>query len=180
MPEHKEEKIEGKIQYKGKVIDLALDTVRLENGRTATREVVIHHGGACVLAFNEKDEIALVRQFRYAAGRELLELPAGKLEAGENPLQAIEREIVEEIGYQALDMKPFGQIIPTCAYCTEIIYIHRAEQLLKAEQKLDADEFLDVLWLPFAKALEMVLAGEITDAKTCYAILKETALRGRE
>lgn len=177
MAVHIEEKVSGKTLFRGNVIDLNLDKVRLENGKIVDREIVVHSGGACVLALNEKDEIALVRQFRYAAGKELIEIPAGKLEAGEDPMEAAAREIIEESGYAALDLEPFGQIFPTCAYCTEIIYVYRAKKLEKTIQNLDEDEFLDAFWLPFEGALEMVFNGEIEDSKTCYAILKEAARR---
>jgi ADP-ribose pyrophosphatase len=165
-------KIHSQSIYNGKILNIRKDTVRLPDGSTALREVVEHNGGACVLALNEKNEIFMVRQFRYGAGKPLWELPAGKLEKDENPALCAARELEEEIGYRAEKIIPFGILHPTPAYCQEIIHIYRAEGLIKSKQKLDDGEFLEVAAIPFEKALEMVYTGEITDAKTVIAILR--------
>lgn len=175
--QHNEQQLDSKTIFEGRVIRLTLDTVRLENGNTATREVVHHGGGAGILALNQAGEVAMVRQFRYALGRELLEIPAGKVENGEDPMHTAMRELEEEIGCTAERLEPFGEVIPTCGYCTEIIWLFRAVGLRPSHQHLDADEFLSVEWLPFEAALALAQSGEIADSKTAVALLKADVLR---
>lgn len=170
--QHFEEKISSIEIYKGSVFTVTKDTVTLENGTTAIREVVHHSGGAGVVVINDKDEVALVRQFRYGVGKEMLEIPAGKVEKGEYPMETAKREIEEEIGYSADSMQAYGSVAPTCAYCSEIIHIFLAKGLKKSVQKLDQDEFLTVEWIPFQTAIEMILVGEIIDSKTVSALLR--------
>lgn len=174
---HYEKQLSSQTVFDGRVIRVTLDRVELENGRTSTREVVHHHGGAAILALNEKDEIYLVRQYRYALQRELIELPAGKLEKGEDPFCAAKRELGEETGFAAADYVDLGYIIPTCGYDSELIYLYGAKNLTPVGQHLDADEFLSVFTMPFDEAVEKVLSGEITDGKTVAGILKVKALR---
>lgn len=173
---HFEEKISSEPIFEGRVISLTRDVILLENGKESTREVVHHNGGASVIALNEKNEIYLVRQYRYAVGAELIELPAGKLEKGEDPFSAAQRELAEEAGVVAADYCDLGYIIPTCGYCTEKIYLYAAKNLTAVHQNLDEDEFLSVFTLPLAEAAEKVLSGEITDSKTAVGILKLKAL----
>lgn len=162
--------------YEGKIVNLRKDEVILENGDTAFREVVEHPGGVAVLAVDETGEAFFVEQYRYAAGQTLLELPAGKLEPGEDPMQAAARELEEECGVAAKSLTPLAKMIPTCAFCTEVIHIFLATGLIKTKQNLDADEFLTVKKMPVEKARELVLHGEIPDAKTQLGVLKYTAL----
>lgn len=176
MPQHKEEQLSSELIFEGKVICVTRDEILLENNKTAIREVVHHNGGAAVVAINAQGEVALVRQFRYAAGAELIEIPAGKIDPGENPRQTAIRELAEEAGCTADIFTDFGSIIPTCAYCTEVIYLYLAKGLHPVAQKLDDDEFLDVFWLPLQEAVDMVLRGEITDSKTVAALLKAKVL----
>ena len=177
MHKYYEEKLGSKTIFDGKVISISLDEARLQNGKTARREVVHHPGGCGVLALNEGGEIAMVRQFRYAAGREMLEIPAGKLEPGENPAHTARRELQEEAGLLADHLEPFGQVLPTCAYCTEIIYLYLATGLHPCAQQLDEDEFLELFWLDLNEAVQLVLSGEIDDAKTVSAVLRAHILR---
>lgn len=174
---HFEQTLSSQTLFEGRVIRVTLDQVRLENGRTSTREVVHHHGGAGIIALNEKDEIYLVRQYRYALDQELIEIPAGKLEPGEDPAQAARRELSEEAGLCAASWTDLGPFIPTCGYCSEVIYLYVARGLSPVGQHLDEDEFLSLFCLPLKQAYEMVLAGEITDGKTVAAVLKVCALR---
>ena len=176
MP-HTETTLTSKEIFNGHVIRVTYDTVRLENGDTSFREVVHHHGGACVLAVTPQDEIYLVKQFRYAMGEEIWELPAGKLEAGEDPFEAAKRELAEECGVLAARYTPLGVVYPTVGYDSEKIYIWAAEDLSTTGQHLDPDEFLDVIKVPFAKAVEMVLDGTIKDSKSIAGILKYALLR---
>ncbi len=175
MP-HFEKQLSSETLFEGRVITVTLDTVELENGRTSKREVVHHHGGAGIAALNEAGEIYLVRQYRYALDRELIEIPAGKLEADEDPFAAAKRELGEEAGLTARTYRDLGYIIPTCGYCSEIIYLYAAKDLAPVDQHLDPDEFLSVFTMPLDEAVGRVLSGEITDSKTVAAILKLKAL----
>ena len=161
MP-HTETKLESKEIFDGHVIHVTLDTVRLEDGRTSLREVVHHHGGACVLPIDDEGCIYLVRQFRYALGEEIWELPAGKLEPGEDPFESAKRELSEECGLSADNYTDLGVVYPTVGYDSEKIYLWAATGLHKGGQHLDAGEFLDVVRMPFAEALQKVLHGEIS------------------
>lgn len=174
---HFERQLSSETIFTGRVISVTRDTVELENGNTGVREVVHHHGGAGVAALNGQGEIYLVRQYRYALDRELIEIPAGKLEPGEDPFETAKRELGEEAGLTAAAYRDLGYIIPTCGYCSEIIYLYAAKELSPVSQHLDADEFLSVFTLPLEEAARLVLSGEITDSKTVAAILKVKALR---
>lgn len=179
MP-HTETTLDSKEIFAGKVIRVTLDTALLENGKTSMREVVHHHGGACVLAVTDDEEIYMVRQYRYAMAEELWELPAGKLEAGEDPFEAAKRELGEECGVTADEFTSLGVFYPTVGYDTEKIYTWIARGLHPVAQHLDEDEFLDVVKVPFAKAYEMVMDNTIRDGKTISGILKYAMLRQHE
>lgn len=178
MP-HTEAMLESKEIFNGRVIRVTLDKVQLEDGTTSTREVVHHHGGACVLPVDANGNVTMVRQFRYALGEELWELPAGKLEAGEDPFEAAKRELSEECGLTADTYTELGVVYPTVGYDSEKIYLWAAEGLHTVGQHLDAGEFLDVVKMPFAQALGLVMDGTIKDSKTQIALLKYAQLRGK-
>ena len=171
--------LESKEIFNGRVIRVTLDKVQLEDGTTSTREVVHHHGGACVLPVDADGNVTMVRQFRYALGEELWELPAGKLEAGEDPFEAAKRELSEECGLTADTYTELGVVYPTVGYDSERIYLWAAEGLHTVGQHLDAGEFLDVVKMPFAQALGLVMDGTIKDSKTQIALLKYAQLRGK-
>lgn len=177
MPNHFETTIKSDEVYNGRIITVTNDTVLLENGKTATRDVVHHNGGASVAALDECGNIVLVSQYRHPFGCEITEIPAGKLEFGEDPFEAAKRELAEETGFVAADYIDLGYIIPTCGYCSEKIYIYGAKNLTKTEINLDEDEFVTVFKLPLEKAFDLVMNGEITDSKTVAAILKLHYLR---
>ena len=175
--EHTEKTLSVQEIFSGHVVSLTLDKVELENGRSAMREVVHHRGGACIAALTEKDELYLVRQYRYALGQELWELPAGKLEEGEDPFEAAKRELEEECGLKAdqyIDLHPF---YPTVGYCSEVIYTWLARGLHPVPMHLDEDEFLTPTKMPLEEVCRMVLEGEIRDGKTVAAVLKIKALK---
>ena len=174
---HSETQLDSRTLFEGRVFTVTLDRVRLENGAESTREVVHHHGGACIAALTDNDEIYLVRQYRYALGQELWELPAGKLEKGEDPFEAAKRELAEECGLVAQHYTDLGDFYPTVGYCTEIIYTWLATGLTPCPMHLDEDEFLTPEKVPFDEAVAMVLDGRIKDGKTVAAILKIDALR---
>ena len=171
-----ERKIDGRGIFSGRVFDITLDKIKLPNGKDATREKIHHRGGVGVLAVLEDGTVPLVRQFRYGAGKETIEIPAGKLEAGEDPESCGRRELIEECGLEAAELVPLGSILPTPAYCSEKIYLFLARGLTKTEWHLDEDEFLEVVYMPFEKAVEMAVSGEIDDAKTTAALLRRWAL----
>ena len=170
---HYEKTLTSEVLFEGRVITLTKDTALLENGKTAEREVVHHHGGACILPYFEDGTICMVRQFRYAMQQELWELPAGKLEKGEDPFEAAKGE---ECGLTADNYISLGQFFPTVGYDTEVIYTWVATGLHKTQMHLDADEFLTPDRVPLDKAYEMVMSGEIRDGKTIAGILKLKAL----
>lgn len=179
MAVHFEKTIDSKLIYTGHVITVTQDTALLENGETALRDVVHHHGGACILPYFEDGTICMVRQFRYAMQQELWELPAGKLEAGEDPFEAAKRELTEECGVTADEYIPLGCIYPTVGYDSEKIHIWIARGLHATRQHLDEDEFLDVHKLPFDQVLQMVLDNTIRDSKTVAAVLRYALMRGQ-
>lgn len=166
--------------YKGKIINLRKDTALLPDGNTALREVVEHPGGVCVAAITEKNEILMVRQFRYPYMENVLEIPAGKRDKGnESPLECGKRELKEETGAVAEKFINLGQLYPTPGYCGEIIWLYAATGITFGQAQPDSDEFLSVEKIPFEKAVNMVLEGEIKDAKTQTAILKIKLLKDK-
>ncbi len=173
---HNETTLASETIFTGRIIRVTKDTVRLENGSTSTREVVHHNGGACVAALTETGEVYLVRQFRYPYGKELVELPAGKLEPGEDPRVAALRELEEEVGVQADEMISLGEFYPSCGYCNEIIYLYAAKGLQKTRQHLDEDEFVTVQTAPLQSVVQQALSGELQDGKTIAAVLRLAAL----
>lgn len=179
METHFEKTLESHVVYQGRVITVTRDTALLEDGTTALRDVVHHHGGACILPYYEDGTICMVRQFRYAMQQELWELPAGKLEAGEDPFEAAKRELEEECGVTADEYIPLGCIYPTVGYDSEKIHIWIARGLHATRQHLDEDEFLDVHKLPFDQVLQMVLDNTIRDSKTVAAVLRYALMRGQ-
>ncbi len=173
---HFEKTIGSKEIFQGKVIHVMHDEVELENGDKAMREVVAHPGGVCVAALTENDELLFVRQFRYPYREVLLELPAGKLEKGQNPLENGKRELLEETGAIGKQYMTLGKLYPSPGYCGEIIHLYLCRIDRFESQCLDEDEFLDVERIPLQKAVEMVLNGELPDAKTQTAVLKTALL----
>ncbi|HIZ55284.1 MAG TPA: NUDIX hydrolase [Firmicutes bacterium] len=170
--QHFEKKISSEQFYKGRIISMYRDQVELENGKHTYREYVTHPGGVCIAALTEDQCIYMVRQFRYPYGEMVLELPAGKREPGEDPLVCGKRELTEETGMQAAEYISLGELYPSPGYTDEVIYMYLAVKLEQAVQRLDEDEFLDVEKIPLDQAVQMILRGEIKDAKTQAAILK--------
>lgn len=171
-----EKQLSREMKFDGRVVKLYVDQVELDNGTRTFREVIEHPGGVCVLPIDENGDVYMVRQFRYPFMKALYELPAGKLEFGENHRECGIRELKEETGATADSFEYLGCIYPTVAYDTEIIHMYLARGLHFGEQHLDEGEFLDVVKLPFEKVVEMALNGELPDAKTQAAVLKTKIL----
>lgn len=163
-----------------RVFDYERRQVLLEDGSTATREIILHRGGVAVAAVDADDCLLMVRQYRTGAGQELLELPAGKLESGEDPRRCGMRELEEECGYRTDSLTLLAEMYPTPAYSSELIRIYRAGPLTPGQMHLDDDEFITPERIPFDKAVELVLSGKITDAKSQIGILQLNALRRAE
>lgn len=157
--------------YNGKIIHVVCDDVVLDDGSTSKREVVYHNGGACIALKDKDDKFFMVKQFRYALGKEMLEFCAGKIEKGEEPDAAILREVQEELGYTAINVKKFGYIIPTCGYCSEKIYLYYGEVGEKVGQHLDKDERIDLFKYSIDEIKEMIKDGTIDDGKTIALVM---------
>lgn len=164
--------------FDGKILHIRRDAVLLPNGRQAFREVADHPGGVCVLALDSQGQALLVSQFRYPYGEVLRELPAGKLEPGEDPHEAARRELREETGAVSGEFRSLGELYPSPGYCGEIIRMYLARDLRFEEAAPDEDEFLNVERVPFPLLVEQVLSGAVKDAKTIAAVLKAKLLLG--
>ncbi|MBQ9845597.1 MAG: NUDIX hydrolase [Oscillospiraceae bacterium] len=158
--------------YSGRVFSVGLRDVVLENGETSKREIVYHNGGAGILPVDSDGNVYLVRQFRCAFDKEILEIPAGKLEKGEDPFFAAVRELEEETGFKSDSVISLGEYWPTVGYCTERVYLYVAKMLTKGETHFDSDEFISLVKMPYEEAYEKCMNGEICDGKTLLAILK--------
>lgn len=176
---HFEKEVSSKQIFQGRVIDVRLHEVELEDGRIAKREVVHHHGGVCVVAVDDDGMLYLVRQYRFSVQTELLELPAGKLEQGEDPYDAGMRELEEEIGFRTDSMTLLTRTMPTVGYCSEVISIYLAGKLTPTHQHLDDGEFLDIIRMPFAEAVEKAKLGQFPDGKTNLGILLAAERRAK-
>ena len=162
--------------YRGRIIRVREDTVLLPNGKEGRREVVEHPGGVGILAL-DGDDVLLVRQYRYAFSRVLTEIPAGKREPGEEPSVTARRELKEEIGAEAEKWTELGALIASPGCYGEVLYLYMAQELTFGDTHPDEDEFLDVVRMPFDRAVELCMTGELTDAKTVAAVLKGKLLR---
>jgi ADP-ribose pyrophosphatase len=170
--EHFEKQITSEIKYSGRIVTVRNDTAELINGHIVKREVVEHSGGVAVVPVDEDGLVIAVRQFRYPFMQELLEIPAGKLEAGEEPAACAKRELSEETGYKASELVCLGKIYPSPGYCTETLFLFLALGLVPGEAHPDADELLSIEKLPLGSFSEKIMSGEICDAKTVAGILK--------
>ena len=173
------EMLESREVYRGRILRVREDKVLLPNGKTGTREVVEHPGGVGILALDDEDRVVLVRQYRYAFSRVLTEIPAGKREKGEEPFVTARRELKEEIGAEADQWTDMGALIASPGCYGETLYLFMARGLRFGETHPDEDEFLDVTYLPFDRAVAQCMDGTLTDAKTVAAILKAKILLGR-
>lgn len=175
-----EQRIDRDDKYHGIIVDVHLDHVRLDDGSIARREVVEHPGGVTILPVDEDGNCYMVRQFRYPAGRMMLEAPAGKLEYGEDHRDCAVRELSEETGFTADELIYLGGFYTSPGFSSELLHIYLALGLHAGKSHLDEGEFLNVEKLPLRQLIRMVMANEIEDAKTMIAVLKaEKVLKER-
>lgn len=180
MSDYEEKVLASERVYEGRIINLRVDSVQLPDGKTGTREVVEYTGAVAIVPLNDQGEIFLVRQYRYAVGKTLLEIPAGKLEPGEDPETSAGRELLEETGYKASKLTRLISFFSTPGFTTEKLHLFLANGLSLKQQNLDHDEFIDVVKVSFERALEMIWTGEICDAKSVAGILAVQSLKKRE
>ena len=171
MSKLKEQKISGAVAYAGNFLQVQKDLVRLPDGSRGEREYIRHPGAVLIVPLFPDGRVLLERQYRYPQGREFIEVPAGKRDAGEEPLATAKRELLEETGYVASDWKHIGVFHTAIAYSDEGIEMFIAKGLEKREAKLDAGEFLEIFDVKFEEAIEMIRDSRITDAKTVAALL---------
>lgn len=164
--------------FEGRVVNLRVDRVRLPDGRETEREVVEHRGAAVIVPLTDHDEVLMVRQFRYAVGEGLLEIPAGTLEPGEAPLACAVRELAEEVGAQAARWEPLAAFYPAPGVMTEVMHLFLATGLTEGPADSTPDEDLIVERVPLGQAVDMVRRGEIRDAKSLAGILFVARRRG--
>ena len=174
--DYTETMLESREIYSGRIIRVHVDEVELSDGTRSRREIVDHHGGVAVLPVDAEGYAYCVRQYRYAYGKSLLEAPAGKLEPGEDPAEAAVRELSEETGFTAGRLIPLGSYYTSPGYSTEVLHLYLAADLTQGRAHLDAGEFLDVEPHPLAELLEMVMAGQLPDAKTAVAVMQASML----
>ena len=166
--------------FDGVILHVFKDTVKLPNGKSATREVIRHIGAVGVIPITDDGKVIIEKQFRYPLNRIVTEIPAGKLDSfTEDRLSAAKRELEEETGYTAAEWIPLGDYIPTCAYCDERITLYLAKGLQLGQRHLDEDEFLNFEAVPLEELVEQVMNGTITDGKTQVAILKAARYLGK-
>lgn len=171
-----EKTLEQNYLYRGKILDFHVDKVELISGRAVSRECVDHGGGVSVAVLTDQNEMLFVRQYRYPYREAVLEAPAGKLEKGEDPFRAAQREQKEETGTTGKNYLDLGKLYPSPGYTNEILYLYACRVDFCGKQKLDEGEFLEVEKIPLCRAEQMVLNGEIPDAKTQVLVLKTSNL----
>src|SRR5215470_16300342 len=164
--------LSSRIAYKGGHIQVREDRVIEPAGHKASREIVVHPGAVCIVARPTPEDVILIRQYRHAAGSELVEIPAGTLHAGEDPRECAIRELEEEAGYLAANMVERGRFWTTPGFTTEFMYLYEATNLTKTQINPDDDEVIEVDIVPRSKALQMIDDGQIQDAKSILGLLR--------
>ena len=167
-----EKKISGETKYTGIIVNVRTDIAELDNGHRVPREVVEHPGGVTIVPIDRQGRVIMVRQFRYPMDCELLEVPAGKLERGEDPRECAVRELSEETGFTAEEFIDLGPMYPSPGFCDEVLYTYLALGLTEGEAHPDEDEFLSLERVPLDEVCEMIMRNEIPDGKTVYGVMK--------
>lgn len=173
-----EKTISTKKIFEGKIVNLCVDTVTLPNGKTATRELIKHPGGVGIAAVDENRNVLLVKQYRKPFDRIVTEIPAGKLEYGEEPMSAAMRELEEETGYKAGKMTPIGVFYSSPGFCDEKLHLYLATELVEVGQHLDEDEFLNVEKKNLDDAVKELTSDTESDGKTAIALLLAKQILG--
>jgi len=166
-----EKVVSSKTLYRGKLLDLRLDEVLLSSGRRVRREIVVHPGASAILPIIEPGKILMVRQYRHPVGEVLLEIPAGTLRPGEDPMACAARELEEETGYRAENLTHLATIYPAPGYSSEILHIYLARDLRRGVQAPEMDEDISVMEMSVDQVLDGIRDGRIRDSKTIVAIL---------
>ena len=156
--------------FEGRIFDLSQDLVSLPNGKEHLYDTILHPGGAAILPVDAEDNVYLVKQYRPAAEQFLLEIPAGRIEPGEDPREGVIRELREEVGLYAETVEKLTGVYSTAGLCSEVLHLYYAEGLSSGEQDLDEDEYIEIVKMPLAELTDMCLRGEIIDAKTVVAV----------
>jgi len=167
-----EKQIETSTVYKGLIINVKLDVAEIQNGKRVKREIVVHPGGVGIVPLTDDNKVLMVRQYRYPVGEEILEIPAGKLDEGEDPLTCAIRELSEETGCTAGKYIDLGVIYPSPGICRENLYIYLALDLQYSEMSLDEDEFLSVEQVGVDDLIDRIMANKLPDAKSIIGIMK--------
>ena len=173
-----EKTVESQTLFEGKIITVKLDKAQLVNGAVVRREVVEHPGGVCILPLFDDGTVSIVRQFRYPFQEVVTELPAGKLEKGEAHRPAALRELEEEVGVTCGKLTYLGCLYSSPGFSTEVLHMYLAQELKQGRCHPDEDEFLETERIPFDQLFQMVMSGEIADAKTVALVLKTKQLLG--
>ena len=167
-----EKQIESNTVYEGIIVNVRRDIAELQNGNRSKREVVEHPGGVGIVALTDEGKVLMVRQYRYPMEEEVLEIPAGKLDEGEDPFECAKRELSEETGYTAKTYVDFGAMYPSPGFCRETLYLYLALDLVPGEMHLDENELLAVEEIDLDELVERVMNNQLKDAKTIIGILK--------
>lgn len=174
-----EHEISSEVVYSGRLLHVRRDEVRLPDGNTSVREYITHPGAVVIIPIADNGELILERQHRYPLHRDFIELPAGKIDAGEETLACAQRELLEETGYTARDWRYVTTVYPCIGYTDERLVYYLARGLEYSGHQPDEDEFLEIFQLPFTQALEMIKSGEICEVKTVVGLFwLEKILKG--
>lgn len=174
--ELKETTVSQKTVYDGLVVKIRVDEVTLQDGSPARREVIEHPGAVAVFPMDDEGNVILVRQFRYAVGEPVLELPAGKLEPGEDPYDSALRELEEETGLQPKTVIPMGMCYSSPGILGERLYLYFAKDLVQADSHPDEGEFVEIVRMPYGELMDLARQGEIKDGKTLAGLFKASLL----
>jgi ADP-ribose pyrophosphatase len=171
-----EKTISSKIVYDGRALKLRVDEVLKPNGKTTTREIVEHKDCVAVVVLDHKDNVILVRQYRKAVGKHLLEIPAGSIDNGEQPIAAVRRELQEEIGYLPNKIDKLGGFYSTPGFCTEYLHLYLATYLIPSRLEAEDTEEIKVVRVPLSKIPDLIASGEICDAKSIAGLFRVISL----
>ncbi|MBM4454525.1 MAG: NUDIX hydrolase [Chloroflexi bacterium] len=171
-----EKTISSKVVYEGRALKLRVDTVLKPDGKTTTREIVEHKDCVAVVVLDQKDNVIMVRQYRKAVGKHLLEIPAGSIDDGEQPIAAVRRELQEEIGYLPNKIDKLGGFYSTPGYCSEYLHLYMASYLIPSRLEAEDTEDIKVERVPLSRIPDMIASGEICDAKSVAGLFRVISL----